>query len=130
VTLQPDLFLAAVATVRRRQPALFDTDGPPAVTVRCEQCREYLERTPSGYLACPRGHGKLLTEPPAAEPDAADAADADEPAPASDWPRQARQIAKRHARRDNWHGGRWRCRCGACSRARLDGFIPRERVER
>jgi hypothetical protein len=129
VTQQPTMF--GYADTRTGQPALFDTDGPPALTSRCEQCGEYLERTPSGYSACPRGHGKLLTEPPALEPaDEKEAEDDGEPVPASDWPRQARQTAKRHARRDNWHGRRWHCRCGACSRARLDGFVPRERVER
>jgi hypothetical protein len=124
VTLQPDLFLPMCARAMTCQAQLFDTDGPPAVTAQCAQCGEYLERTPSGYLACPRGHGKLLTEPPAAEPDD------DEPAPPLSWPQEALRIGRRHARRDNWHGRRWHCQCGACSRARLDGFLPRERVER
>jgi hypothetical protein len=122
VTRQPDLFLPMCARSIARQGQLFDTGGPPALTATCRKCGEYLERTPSSYLACPRGHGKLLTEA-AAEPE--DLED-DQPAPASDWPQQARQIAKRHARRDNWHGRRWHCQCGACSRARLDGFLPRE----
>jgi hypothetical protein len=77
-------------------------------------------RTESGYLSCPMAHGKLLTEAAEPEEDEDDA-----PAPASDWPRQARQIAKRHAERDNWHGRRWHCRCGACQRARMAGFVPR-----
>jgi hypothetical protein len=108
-----------------RQGQLFDTDGPPAVTATCRQCGEYLERTPSGYLACPRGHGKLLTQAPA-DDDAAD----DESIPPQTWLEQARGMARRHAARDNWLGTRWRCGCGACSRARLDGFIPRQRIER
>jgi hypothetical protein len=28
----------------------------------CEECGEPLALTPSGYLACLRGHGKLLSE--------------------------------------------------------------------
>src|SRR5271168_3803571 len=126
MTRQADLFRPMCARVVTQQGQLFDPADGPGSPHRCE-CREYLERTPSGYLACPRGHGKLLTEPPAAEPE--DLED-DEPAPPLSWPQEARRIARRHARRDNWHGRRWHCRCGACSRARLDGFIPRERVER
>ena len=119
MTTQLDLFLPMCARTIARQAQLFDTDGPPALTEKCRHCAEYLEHTPSGFLACPRGHGKLLTDTPAND------------APAwPDWPEYARRIAKRHARRDNWLGTRWRCRCGACNRARLDGFIPRERVER
>ena len=30
--------------------------------VRCEDCGHFLERTPSGWLACPNGHGKLVQE--------------------------------------------------------------------
>jgi hypothetical protein len=120
---QPDLFLPMCATVRGRQGELFDPADAPPCGLTCQECGRALVHTESGYLCCPRGHGKLLTEA-AAEPD--DEADDDEPAPASPWPRQARRIARRHARRDNWHGHRWSCCCGACSRARLDGFIPRE----
>jgi hypothetical protein len=128
VTNQPTMF--GYADCRTRQPALFDTDGPPALTAQCEQCGEYPERTPSGYLCCPKGHGKLLTESPAIEPATEpDTEDDDETVPAWSWPQEARRIAKRHAARDNWHGRRWHCRCGACRQARRDGFIPRERVE-
>jgi hypothetical protein len=124
MTRQADLFRPMCAPVVTQQGQLFDPADGPGSPHRC-QCGEYLERTESGYLCCPKGHGKLLTEPPAVEPaDKPDAEDDDEPAPASEWPRQARRIAKRHARRDNWHGRRWHCQCGACSRARLDGFTP------
>ena len=95
------------------------------MTAKCPRCGRYLERTPSGYLCCPAGHGKLLTEPPAET----DGEDAESPPP-WDWPEQARRVAKQHARRDNWSGRRWRCECGACTLARLDGFFPRKRVER
>ena len=123
MTIQPDLFLPMCARAVVRQPTLFDTDGPPAVTATCRECGEYLERTPSGYLACPRGHGKLLTEAPADEP-------ADDALPRTTWPEEARRVAKKHAARDNWLGRRWHCGCGHCSRARADGFIPRQRIER
>jgi hypothetical protein len=131
------------AETRARQAALFDVDGPPALTAKCQRCGEYLERTPSGYQTCPRGCGKLVepircpihgvTDSPVcrlfAEPDAESDA-VGESLPPWGWPEQARRIAKRHARRDIWEGRRWRCECGACTRARLDGFIPRERVDR
>jgi hypothetical protein len=29
---------------------------------RCGECGRYLERTPSGFRACPLGHGKLIRE--------------------------------------------------------------------
>ena len=61
MTRQPDLFLPMCARVSARQPELFDMPGPPAVNLTCS-CGHYLERTPSGFLACPRGHGKLRTE--------------------------------------------------------------------
>ena len=83
MTTQRDLFLSMCGRSLAQQGQLFDTDGPPAVTTTCRECGEYLERTPSGYLACPRGHGKLLTE------SSAETAD--------DWSDRARRIAKRHA---------------------------------
>jgi hypothetical protein len=117
------MFEPMLATVRGRQGELFAEPDEPATSLRCEECGRLLVRTPSGYLACPRGHGKLLTEA-VTEPEGDE--DDDEPTPPHPWPVEARLIAKRHAARDNWHGRRWHCRCGACRRARLDGFIPRE----
>jgi hypothetical protein len=35
-------------------------DEPNLFALRCETCAEQLVPTPSGYLACPQGHGKLL----------------------------------------------------------------------
>jgi hypothetical protein len=44
-------------------------DEPNLFALRCEVCDRQLVPTPSGYLACPDGHGKLIaqeadTEPP------------------------------------------------------------------
>lgn len=36
---------------RKDQASLFD--------LRCVLCDKRMERTPGGFLACPRGHGKL-----------------------------------------------------------------------
>jgi hypothetical protein len=52
------------------------------------------------------------------------------PPPRDPWHAQVRRIAKRHAATDNWLDRRWSCECGACNRARLDGFLPRQWVER
>jgi len=62
MTRQPDLYHPMLATVRARQGRLFDTDGPTAQSLRCSECGHDLERTPSGYLACPLGHGRLIRE--------------------------------------------------------------------
>ncbi len=45
-----------------RQPGLFDQDGPEVSDLACASCGELLVRTQSGYLACPRGHGRLISE--------------------------------------------------------------------
>jgi hypothetical protein len=116
MTSQRDLFLPMCGRSLAKQGQLFDTDGPTAVNDTCRECGEFMERTPSGFLACTRGHGKLLSETSGESADG--------------WPEQVRRLAKRHARRDNWLGTRWRCQCGACNRARLDGFIPCQRIER
>jgi hypothetical protein len=39
-------------------------DDATLYSLRCEDCGHYLTRTPSGYLACPLGHGKLIRETP------------------------------------------------------------------
>ncbi|HTK73633.1 MAG TPA: hypothetical protein VL371_00145 [Gemmataceae bacterium] len=53
------------------------------------------------------------------------------PPPVRDlWHAQARRIARHHAALDNWLGRRWSCECGACNRARLDGFLSRESIAR
>ena len=43
-------------------------NGPSLFTPRCAECGEVMCETPSGYWACGRGHGRLVTdgsEPPA-----------------------------------------------------------------
>jgi hypothetical protein len=59
---QPDLFRPMCAEVHARQPDLFDNSGPADSALHCEVCGEYLTHTPSGYLACPNGHGKLRAD--------------------------------------------------------------------
>lgn len=48
------------ATTTAHQAELFDTDGPELSALSCDCCGEPMERTPSGYLCCPRGHGRLI----------------------------------------------------------------------
>ena len=50
MTRQPDLFQPMLVRVTTRQPELFTADGPPAVTAKCQQCGQFLEWTPCGYL--------------------------------------------------------------------------------
>jgi hypothetical protein len=64
---QGDLFRPMCARISARQGQLFEDAGPPDSRLRCGACGEHLTRTPGGYLACPRGHGKLLLESPAGE---------------------------------------------------------------
>jgi hypothetical protein len=59
---QPDLFRPMCADVSARQGRLFDDDGPADSALSCGVCGRALTRTPSGFLACPRGHGYLLEE--------------------------------------------------------------------
>ena len=118
MTVQPTLFGFPIS--RTRQAELFDGCAVPTGR-HCPDCGRELVPTESGFVCCPRGHGKLV---PDRSPDD------DESVPPRTWPVEARRIAKRHARRDNWLGRRWRCGCGACEQARRDGFIPRERIDR
>lgn len=54
---QPTFF--GHANTRTRQPRMFDDAGPAESNLSCE-CGEPLTRTPSGFLCCPLGHGKLM----------------------------------------------------------------------
>lgn len=57
---QPDLFLPMCARVSTKQAELFDPREVPESDKRCAECGHQLTRTPSGYLACARGHGRLI----------------------------------------------------------------------
>jgi hypothetical protein len=59
---QPDLFRPMCGEAHARQGRLFDDDAPADSALHCEVCGEYLTHTPSGYLACPKGHGKLRAD--------------------------------------------------------------------
>jgi hypothetical protein len=39
-------------------------DEPTLYSLRCEDCGHFLTRTPSGFLACPLGYGRLIREAP------------------------------------------------------------------
>jgi hypothetical protein len=60
MTIQPDLFDSMCATARGRQGELFDTGGR-VVNLICQQCGGPMEVTPSGFLCCGRGHGRLFS---------------------------------------------------------------------
>lgn len=47
------------------QRSLFD-DGPRLSGLSCSECGEPMEETPSGFITCPAGHGRLNVEAPAA----------------------------------------------------------------
>jgi len=51
-----------LADTSTHQGGMFYLDGPEESSLACSVCGEYLVRTQSGYLCCPRGHGKLLAE--------------------------------------------------------------------
>ncbi len=42
-----------------KQGNLFDSGGKVS-PLSCVECGEPMEHTPSGYIVCPRGHGRLL----------------------------------------------------------------------
>ncbi|MFL5329161.1 MAG: hypothetical protein ACJ8C4_09600 [Gemmataceae bacterium] len=56
---QPDLYSPMFARTSTVQPELFDERECPDSDQRCPECGDYLAITPSGYLCCPRGHGRL-----------------------------------------------------------------------
>ena len=57
--IQGNLF-SRFASAHAVQRELFT--GPIVSESKCCECGENLVETPSGYLCCPQGHGKLLTE--------------------------------------------------------------------
>ncbi len=58
---QSDLFQPMLAKTYGHQADLFQDNGAE-VDIHCETCGEYMVRTESGYVTCPKGHGKLLEE--------------------------------------------------------------------
>jgi hypothetical protein len=62
MNVQRDLFHRMCAHVQARQGELFAPGEGERSNVACGECREFLVRTPSGWLACPQGHGKLMCE--------------------------------------------------------------------
>jgi hypothetical protein len=61
VTHQRHLYDDITATVRGGRPSLYD-GVPDRSELACQVCGSYLIRTEGGYLCCPRGHGRLITE--------------------------------------------------------------------
>jgi hypothetical protein len=62
MNVQGDLFHRMCAHVQARQGDLFAPGEDERSDVPCGECGEFLVRTPSGWFACPRGHGKLTCE--------------------------------------------------------------------
>jgi hypothetical protein len=60
--VQRDLFRPLCAEWHSRQPELFPPGHDEVSALTCGACGEFLVRTPSGWLVCPRGHGKLTCE--------------------------------------------------------------------
>lgn len=46
-----------------KQGGLFDS-GPRVSALSCGECGAPMEETPSGFICCPNGHGKLSVEAP------------------------------------------------------------------
>ena len=59
---QRDLFWPMCGRQYGRQAALFAAGWDEVSDLACGECGASLVRTPSGWLACPRGHGKLTCE--------------------------------------------------------------------
>jgi hypothetical protein len=62
MSTQRDLFWPMCGGQQSRQGGLFAVGWDEVSDLACGECGEYLVRTPSGWLACPRGHGKLTCE--------------------------------------------------------------------
>jgi hypothetical protein len=56
---------------RRNRDPYHHAATPNLFAIHCEQCGKQLCRTPSGFLACPNGHGALRED----RDDLADTAD-------------------------------------------------------
>jgi hypothetical protein len=65
---QGDLFRPMCGRTTARQGDLFAPGYDEVSHLVCCVCGAYLVRTPSGYLCCPAGHGKLREAEPTEEP--------------------------------------------------------------
>jgi hypothetical protein len=62
MTRQPDLYSPSLARIVSRQLRLFAESDAPDSDLACSVCGRLLVRTTSGYLCCPKGHGRLIAE--------------------------------------------------------------------
>jgi hypothetical protein len=62
MSTQRDLFWTMCGRQRSRQGELFAAGWDEVLDLTCGECWEHLVHTPSGWLACSRGHGKLMCE--------------------------------------------------------------------
>jgi hypothetical protein len=62
MSTQRDLFWPMCGRQHSHQRELFAAGWDEVSDLACGECGEHLVRTPSGWLACPRGHGKLTCE--------------------------------------------------------------------
>ena len=59
---QRELFRPMCGRTTARQGELFPAGLDEVSDLACCVCDARLVRTPSGYLVCPRGHGRLVAE--------------------------------------------------------------------
>jgi hypothetical protein len=62
MSTQGGLFRPMCGRQQSRQGDLFAAGGDEVSDLACGECGKFLARTPSGWLCCPRGHGKLTCE--------------------------------------------------------------------
>ncbi len=60
MTNQPDLYRPMCAEVSATQRELFERSSETALRCEAPGCGAYLVETPSGFVCCPKGHGKLI----------------------------------------------------------------------
>jgi hypothetical protein len=99
VVSQPNLFSPFADTPTTQRELRFDAVAIGA----CTLCGAELVETPSGYWACPHGHGKLLTPDGYVPADVADEQD----------------VQALHAKQTQWLGDP-PCECGLCRAGRAE----------
>jgi len=62
MSTQRDLFRPMCGRTRTKQQELFAAGHQEISNVYCGECGRAMIRTPSGWIACPSGHGKLREE--------------------------------------------------------------------